>query len=60
MEGFGFKVLRKKGSHVILGNEEGVIIVIPVHAGEELGKGILLKIIKQAGLSKEEFLKAIK
>ncbi len=60
LESFGFKVVRKKGSHVILQNKGGRTIVIPVHSGEELGRGILLKIIKQAGLTKDEFLSALK
>jgi len=59
LENFGFKAIRKKGSHVILRNDEGVTIVIPVHSGEELGKGILMKIIRQAGLTRDEFLRAI-
>ena len=60
LENFGFKVVRKKGSHVILQNGEGRTIVIPVHSGEELGRGILLRIIKQAGLTKDEFLRTLK
>ena len=60
LEGFGFKVVRKKGSHVIMQDKNGRTIVIPVHSGEELGRGILLRIIEQAGLAKDEFLTAIK
>ena len=30
--------------------------VIPVHPGEELGRGILLEIMSDVGLSKKEFL----
>jgi hypothetical protein len=32
---------------------------MPVHAGEKIGVGLLLKIIKDAKLTKEEFLKLI-
>jgi len=55
----GFVPVRQKGSHIILKNEEGVVIVVPNHPGEDIGRGLLLKIIKQAGLTKEEFLKLL-
>jgi hypothetical protein len=31
----------------------------PIHRGEEIGRGLLSKIIKDAGLTKEEFLKLL-
>jgi len=56
----GFKVSRQKGSHVILVKEtkdgkKGV--VVPNH--KEIDKGTLLEIIRQSGMTKEEFLKLI-
>ncbi|WXG39257.1 MAG: type II toxin-antitoxin system HicA family toxin [Candidatus Freyarchaeum deiterrae] len=56
----GFEIVRQKGSHVILKNPEGRITVVPLHKGEEIGRGLLLKIIKDAGLKKEEFLDLIR
>ncbi|MEM3700654.1 MAG: type II toxin-antitoxin system HicA family toxin [Candidatus Bathyarchaeia archaeon] len=55
----GFKVVRRRGSHVVLKHSDGRITVIPVHAGEKVGVGLLLKIIKDAKLTKEEFLKLL-
>jgi predicted RNA binding protein YcfA (HicA-like mRNA interferase family) len=55
----GFEVVRKRGSHVILKHADGRLTVVPVHAGEEIGSGLLNKIIKDAGLSKEEFIKLL-
>jgi predicted RNA binding protein YcfA (HicA-like mRNA interferase family) len=55
----GFKIVRKRGSHVVMKHADGRLTVIPVHAGEELGIGLLNKIIKDAGLSKEEFIKLL-
>ena len=52
----GFEIARKRGSHVVLKHPDGRITVVPVHAGEKIGVGLLLKIIKDAKLSKEEFL----
>ena len=55
----GFKPVRQRGSHVILKREDGKVIVFPVHGGEEIGRGLLSKIIKDAGLTREEFLKLL-
>ncbi|MGB9756652.1 MAG: type II toxin-antitoxin system HicA family toxin [Candidatus Bathyarchaeales archaeon] len=55
----GFKVVRRRGSHVVLKHSDGRITVIPVHAGEKIGVGLLLKIIKDAKLTREEFLKLL-
>lgn len=57
----GFRVARQKGSHVILVKEtdkgkKGV--VVPNH--KEVDKGTLLEIIRQSGLTKEEFIGSIK
>jgi len=56
----GFKPVRKRGSHVILKNNDGRVTVVPVHRGEEIGRGLLSRIIKDAGLIREEFLKLLK
>lgn len=57
----GFKLNRVSGSHHILVNTETQITVsIPVHKGKTLGRGITLAIIKDAGLTAEEFLKLLK
>ena len=55
----GFKIVRKHGSHVVLKHPDGRLTVVPVHPGEEIGIGLLNKIIKDTGLSKEEFLAVI-
>ena len=51
----GFEVLRVRGSHHILGNADGRIIVVPVHRGEDLGPGILRQILRDADLTVERF-----
>ena len=56
----GFDVSRHRRSHVILKNKEGTIIVVPNHPGEDIGRGLLMKIIKQAGITKDKFLKLLK
>jgi len=55
LEESGFSFARQNGSHVILQHLDGRSIVVPIHQGEELGRGILRAIIRQAGLTREEF-----
>jgi len=53
----GFKVVRIKGSHYILRNPEGRIATVPVHKNEILGIGITRKILQQADIPPEKFVK---
>ena len=50
----GFAIIRIKGSHHFMRHPDGRRTVVPVHAGETLGPGLLLKILKDAELSKED------
>jgi predicted RNA binding protein YcfA (HicA-like mRNA interferase family) len=51
----GFRVLRIKGSHHFMQHQDGRRTVVPVHAGETIGPGLLSKILKDADMSAEEF-----
>lgn len=51
----GFTVVRVKGSHHFLRHEDGRTTVVPVHAGETTGPGLLSKIMRDCDLSREEF-----
>lgn len=55
----GFFVARIKGSHHILSHQDDPtrIVIVPVHGNQPLKPGTLSGIIKQAGLSVEEFIK---
>lgn len=56
----GFRVARRKGSHVILVkfiDKRKIGVVVPDH--EEIDKGTLLEIIRQARLKREEFLELV-
>lgn len=52
----GFEKTRQRGSHVFLKHQDGRATVVPMHAGETLGPGILSKILRDTGLSTDEFL----
>ena len=55
----GFEVVRVKGSHHVLARTDGRTTVIPVHAGEDLGPGLLRQILRDAELSVDEFRKLL-
>ncbi len=58
-EKLGYIIDRQKGSHVILYQPlTKRRLTIPLHT-KDVPNGTLLAIIKQAGLTKEEFLKVI-
>ena len=52
----GFNVVRIKGSHHFLRHADGRCTVVPVHAGETLGPGLLLQILRDTELTKEDLL----
>ncbi len=55
----GFQVLRQRGSHIYLKHTDGRATVVPVHKGESVGRGLIRKIMQDAELSREEFLKLL-
>lgn len=52
----GFQVIRQKGSHVRMQHEDGSVVTIPVHAGKDIGRGLLRKILRDAKLTREDFI----
>jgi len=59
LSNLGFIIARKHGSHVVMKHADGRITVIPVHPREDIGIGLLLKIIKDAKVDREEFIKLL-
>jgi predicted RNA binding protein YcfA (HicA-like mRNA interferase family) len=55
LEKIGYAVDRQRGSHIVLRNEESPYRRLTVPDHEEVAKGTLRSIIRQAGLSVEEF-----
>ncbi|HOU12417.1 MAG TPA: type II toxin-antitoxin system HicA family toxin [Anaerolineae bacterium] len=55
----GFQVTRQRGSHVRLCHPDGRIVTVPVHAGQDVGRGLLRKILRDAELSVEELLRLL-
>lgn len=53
----GFSVDRTQGSHMILIGPAGRRLTVPRH--RELGRGLLRALIRDAGLTREEFLQLL-
>jgi predicted RNA binding protein YcfA (HicA-like mRNA interferase family) len=53
LERAGFVAAGTRGSHQKLRNPEGRVVIIPIH--RELKRGTLASILRQAGLTTEEF-----
>lgn len=52
----GFRVIRQKGSYLILAKNE---YVVPIPKHREIKRGLLTEIIAEAGLTREEFFKLL-
>lgn len=59
LERAGFQAVRQRGSHVRLKHDDGRVVTVPVHSGQDIGRGLLRKILRDAELTPEEFLKLL-
>ncbi len=51
----GFQVVRIKGSHHVLRHDDGRMTVVPVHGKEQIGPGLLAKILRDCDVGRDEF-----
>lgn len=54
-ERLGFIRIRQHGSHIYMRHPDGRATVVPFHKGEDMGKGLLKKILQDIELDWEEF-----
>ena len=55
----GFEILRVRGSHHFLRNQDGLTTIVPVHARETIGPGLLGKILRDCDLTREQLRNAL-
>ena len=55
----GFRFIEQKGSHASWEHPDGRFTAVPHHGGEEIGRGLLRRILEQIKLSPEEFEKLL-
>ncbi len=57
LEKEGFHVVHQKGSHVRLKHPDGRRTTVPMHSGENVGVGLLRKILRDVNISRDKFEK---
>ncbi len=51
----GFQLIRQSGSHAVYRHADGRWTTVPSHHGKDVAKGTLRNIIKNIGITVEEF-----
>jgi predicted RNA binding protein YcfA (HicA-like mRNA interferase family) len=50
----GFERIRQKGSHVRMRHPDGRVVTVPVHGNQEIGRGLLRKILRDIDWSNDD------
>ena len=53
----GFVTARQRSRHIQMKDDKRRIITIPVHSGKKNSIGVLIKILRDAEITREEFIK---
>ena len=54
----GFLEDRQRGSHLILFHPQRLCsVTIPIHSGVDIGRGLALRILKDAGFTVDDFIR---
>ena len=56
LESLGFEEIRQRGSHKQFRHADGRATTVPFHAGRDISPLLLRQIIKDIGLTPEDFL----
>ncbi len=56
----GFAFSRQKGSHKFYRHPDGRYPTIPFHENSDLGRALIIKILKQIELSSEDYIKLLR
>ncbi len=59
LEKFGFQLIRQSGSHATYRHPDGRWTIVSIHLGKTIPKGTLRKIIRDAGVTVDEFLEIL-
>jgi predicted RNA binding protein YcfA (HicA-like mRNA interferase family) len=55
----GFEVVRIRGSHHFLRHADGRATVVPVHAGEHIGVGLVAQILRDCDMTRDQLAKLL-
>jgi predicted RNA binding protein YcfA (HicA-like mRNA interferase family) len=56
----GFVVARERGNHRFLRHADGRRMVVPVFPDESMSSGLLVKILRECGMTEKEFLSLLR
>jgi predicted RNA binding protein YcfA (HicA-like mRNA interferase family) len=59
LSSLGFQLVRTRGSHNFLRHPDGRATVVPAHAGETIGPGLLSRILRDCEISRDELEKVL-
>lgn len=51
----GFSLVRQRGSHAYFRHDDGRATVVPMHRGEDLGRGLIRAILRDIEVSPETY-----
>ncbi|NJE54706.1 type II toxin-antitoxin system HicA family toxin [Thermococcus sp. 21S9] len=57
LQKLNYKPVRQKGSHVVLVNDSGKMVVVPLH--KRLKTGLLKAIMREVGITTDELLELL-
>lgn len=57
LQKIGFQVEHQRGSHAFVRHPDGRTTVVPIHRGEDIGRGLLRKILRDIQMEPSEFTK---
>jgi predicted RNA binding protein YcfA (HicA-like mRNA interferase family) len=52
----GFQNVRQRSSHVQMKDSKGRFVTVPIHSDKDVSTGIVLKILRDAEISREDFI----
>lgn len=58
LQGLGLYKARQSGSHIILKHLDGRRTSVPFHGNRDISRGLLARILNEAGISRDRFLSA--
>ena len=59
LEKVGFRIVRQRGSHIRMKHVNGRVVAVASHAGQDIGRGLLRKIRRDAELSPQELMRLL-
>lgn len=58
LERNGYRRVSQNGSHIKMRDDKGHIVIVPEHKGKDLSIGVIMSILRAAGLTLDDLRKA--